>query len=147
MTILEVCWQDTIPIRHQVLWPHKSPDFCKVKGDEEAKHYGAYIEGQLVSVASVYINGGKARLRKFATLSDFQRRGIGSQLISHVIERLKSEQVSYFWCDARSSALDFYMRFGMSPFGDKFYKSDISYFKMSVQLSSQTPNMTNDHGN
>ncbi|MDW2035930.1 GNAT family N-acetyltransferase, partial [Vibrio sp. 665] len=40
-----------------------------------------------------------------------------------------------FWCDARESALRIYQKFGLQKEGERFYKSDIPYFKMSLDLS------------
>ncbi|GLS91025.1 N-acetyltransferase [Psychromonas marina] len=142
MDIREIKWQQALPLRHQVLWPQKSPEFCKVNGDENAKHYGAYIEGVLVSVASVYIeeattkqqNKG-ARLRKFATLAPHQGRGIGTALITFILNQLKQDDVAFFWCDARKTAVGFYQRFDMQVQGNEFDKSGVLYFKMQVQLN------------
>ncbi len=132
MNIQKVTAAEVLPIRHRVLWPDKPPSFCEVEGDECATHYGAFIGDKLVCVASVYKNAHEARLRKFATLPDYQGQGIGSKVIEHLVRDLKLAQVSYFWCDARTSALSFYQRFGLDVEGSEFQKSGVSYFKMSV---------------
>lgn len=138
MDIRIIQWQQALPVRHQVLWPQKSPEFCKVAGDESATHYGVFMDGLLVSVASVYIEmsaaNKRARLRKFATLVSHQGRGIGSALITYIIEHLKNIGIETFWCDARKTALGFYQRFDMQVQGDEFDKSGVLYFKMQVRL-------------
>ncbi|MDO3387494.1 GNAT family N-acetyltransferase [Gilvimarinus sp. SDUM040013] len=133
MQIHQITTKEALPIRHRVLWPDKPVSFCEVEGDDDAIHYGAFTDGQLVCVASVYLEGSEARLRKFATLPEFQRRGIGSQVIEHAIAKLRHLNVRYFWCDARTSAQGFYQRFGLAVEGPKFEKSGVSYYKMSVQ--------------
>jgi len=127
-------WQEALPIRHKVLWPDKSPMFCKVDGDEMASHYGVYLEETLVSVASIYINGSTARLRKFATLVELQGKGLGTKLIHYIINELKGNGVECFWCDARTTAIGFYRKFNMVQQGGEFNKSGVSYVKMQVQL-------------
>jgi ribosomal protein S18 acetylase RimI-like enzyme len=67
--------------------------------------------GGVVSVASVYREGRSARLRKFATATEFQGRGIGTKMLKHILSDLESKGVSHFWCDARESAMGFYERF------------------------------------
>lgn len=134
MDIRIITLDEALPIRHSVLWPNKSLSFCKVDGDETAKHYGVYLDNALVSVASVYIEGKVARLRKFATLEGFQGHGAGTQLINHVIAELKQADVKTFWCDARTTALGFYQKFGMAVQGAEFDKSGIGYYKMEVSL-------------
>ncbi|GLR71965.1 GNAT family N-acetyltransferase [Agaribacter marinus] len=134
MKIEKISWQDALPIRHQVLWPNKAIDFCHVNGDEEAIHYGAYLKGLLVCVASIYIVDDEARLRKFATLPEHQGKGIGSKLILQVISDLKHHKIERFWCDARTTATSFYEKFGLTIDGEAFFKSGTAYYKMSVSL-------------
>ncbi|WP_448549088.1 GNAT family N-acetyltransferase [Thalassotalea fusca] len=134
MEIRTISWEQTIPLRHSVLWPTKPPEYCHVEGDHDALHFGAFINDELVCVASVYLASDKARLRKFATKVDFQSKGIGSKMLTFILHSLKSTDARVFWCDARESALSFYQRFGMQPYGERFYKADVSYFKMEVIL-------------
>lgn len=136
--IRSIDWQQTIPIRHEVLWPDKEPEFCHVKNDKEAWHFGVYIENKienkLVCVASIYPQGEQARLRKFATLHHYQNKGIGSKMLTFILKTIKERGINYFWCDARETALNFYQPFGLKPEGVKFYKSDVAYYKMSMNL-------------
>jgi predicted GNAT family N-acyltransferase len=121
-------------VRQKALWPNKPLAFSRVEGDDGAQHFGYYVQEQLISVASIYIDEKQVRLRKFATLPSFQQRGIGSLLLSHIINEVTQSGAHYFWCDARDSATVFYERFGMKKEGDLFYKSGIAYYKMSKTL-------------
>jgi predicted GNAT family N-acyltransferase len=137
MEIRNIQWEQTIPLRHSVLWPSKPAEYSHVEGDLDALHYGAFIDGELVCVASVYFQSNKARLRKFATKADFQNQGIGSKMLAFILCSLNSTETKVFWCDARESALSFYQRFDMHPFGDRFYKADVAYFKMKISLKNR----------
>lgn len=139
MQIAPLDWTQTIPIRHRVLWPNKPPEFCHVEGDEDALHFGVHLHGELVSVISLYISGGEARFRKFATLSQHQGRGIGSALLTHVISSAQEKGITRIWCDARATAVGFYERFGMATEGELFYKSDVAYFKMARDIKYSVP--------
>ena len=86
MEIRTISWQQTIPLRHSVLWPNKSAQYCYVDGDAEGLHFGAYINEDLVCVASVYLALNKARLRKFATDAGYQNQGIGTQMMIEIKE-------------------------------------------------------------
>jgi predicted GNAT family N-acyltransferase len=134
MKIEKIRWEEALPLRHLVLWPNKSPSFCKISGDESAHHYGAYVDGILVSVASIYFESRVARLRKFATLPAYQGKGIGSQIISYILNELKEAEIDSLWCDARKSAASFYQKFGLEKQGQEFDKSGVSYYKMEVQI-------------
>ncbi len=135
MHIQDITWQETISIRHQVLWPDKNSSFCHVDGDETAWHAGVFMDAELVSVASVFPDGNCARLRKFATLAQYQGQGLGSALLTHMITRVRDAGCVYFWCDARASAMEFYRKFGLQTEGDVFYKGAVSYFRMGVTLA------------
>lgn len=141
MKIVSLHWSKTIPIRHRVLWPDKPPEFCHIEGDENALHFGAFLsdsteDGFLASVASIYIDGESARLRKFATLPEFQGQGIGSALLAHIITTIKEKGVAHFWCDARATATGFYARFGLEEEGEIFTKSGLPYRKMSIYFGA-----------
>lgn len=133
MDILQITTNEALPVRHRVLWPDKPMSFCLVEGDDFATHYGAFVDAQLVSVASVYIDGFQARLRKFATLPQYQGQGIGSRDIAHIMAELQRQSISYFWCDARTTAVGFYQRLGLSVEGAEFEKSGVFYYKMSLK--------------
>jgi len=134
--IVTLTWQQTLPIRHQVLWPSEPPEYCKVEGDETALHVGVMIEGELVCVASVYseVASNAARLRKFATLPAYQGKGIGTHLIHHLIDELTKQGIIYFWFDARASALSFYQRLGFQTSSELFYKNKVPFYKMHQNL-------------
>lgn len=142
MKIIEVESNQVLPIRHQVLWPDKPLEFCKVEGDVDARHFAIELEQKLISVASIYFsqymneNIKKARLRKFATLPDYQNKGFGSQLIKHILNVLERENVSTLWLDARQSAISFYKQFGFSNEDNRevFFKSNIPYVKMEKKI-------------
>ncbi|MCE7039890.1 GNAT family N-acetyltransferase [Dyadobacter sp. CY312] len=132
--IKQVAVDDILGIRHQVLWPDKSPDFVKVPEDDQATHFGLYLEGRLASVISLFPNSKSIRFRKFATLSEFQNKGLGSKLLTHVIDHARNQQYEKIWCDARSSAMNFYEKFGFEKFSEPFFKEEVEYFKISKRL-------------
>ena len=134
MEIIEINAQETIAIRHEVLWPNKAPEFCIVEGDSEALHFSVILNEKMVCVASIYIDGEIARLRKFATLSQFQGQGIGSLMLNHLVKQLKNQGMHSLWFDARESAISFYNRLGFTVTGKRFYKNDLAYYKMHVDL-------------
>jgi len=139
MIIQTINWQQSLPIRHKVLWPNKPEIFCQIEEDKDANHYGVFIDEQLVCVASLYtktINRvTRVRLRKFATLKEFQGKGVSGKLLEHMILDLKAQGTHYFWCDARRNAIEFYKASGFKCIGNEFYKLDEAYSKMELKLN------------
>lgn len=129
--------EDVLPVRHKVLWPHMQIDFCRVDDDDEGQHFGVKMDGNVVvCVASLFTeSGGKiVRLRKFATLAEYQGKGIGSLVLQHLVTYSKEKGATLFWFDARESAIQFYGKFGFSVEGERFYKRNVPYFRMSQSL-------------
>ncbi len=135
LKIKQIKWQQTIPLRQSVLWPNKEASFCHVKDDEDATHYGVFIDNEIVCVASLYQKNNCIRLRKFATSLSYQRQGIGSVLLQHMIEQVRAANHECFWCDARETAISFYQHFGLKVEGEIFYKENVPYYKMSILLN------------
>jgi GNAT superfamily N-acetyltransferase len=125
---------ETYPLRHAVLWPDKPLDYVKVENDAAGQHFGAFRQGELVAVISLFLAGPEARFRKFATHPAVQHRGIGSRLLTHVLEVARQQGATSIWCDARQNAAAFYARFGMQPEGEVFYKGAVPYQRMRACL-------------
>ncbi|MTI18241.1 GNAT family N-acetyltransferase [Rhodobacteraceae bacterium RKSG542] len=134
MQIRPINAEQTLPLRHKVLWPDKPMDFSRVEGDETASHWGLFIDTEIVAVASVFTANNTARLRKFAIHADYQRQGYGTKIIQFILEALRTEGVETFWCDAREEAAPFYERLGMTISPQRFFKSGQAYFKATIDL-------------
>ncbi len=132
--IKKVSVNDILPIRHKVLWPDKPFEFVKVDGDEEGIHFGLYADNMLVTVISLFAEGQSLRFRKFATLSEYQNRGLGKMMILKVIEYARENGFERLWCDARTDALNFYERVGFKKFSEPFFKEEIEYYKIEKIL-------------
>lgn len=132
--IRSIHYEQTYPLRHAVLWPDKPFDYVKIEDDREGHHYGAFRDGDLVAVISLFVDGPESRFRKFATRPDCQRMGIGTQLLTHIVAEAGRLGATTLWCDARLDAADFYRRFGMEAVSEVFYKGPIPYAKFSLTL-------------
>ena len=127
----------TYALRHAVLWPDKPLAYVQLPEDAAGQHFGAFVEGALVAVISLFIGAdGVARFRKFATEPAWQGRGLGTALLRHVIAQAQAQGASQLWCDARQRALPFYQRFGLAPVGEVFYKDEVPYVRLSRSLAA-----------
>lgn len=113
------------------------PDFVVLPNDAQGLHYGLFEEGKLVSVISLFIDGGQAQFRKFATDTAVQGRGYGTLLLQWMIEQAQRMGIKELWCDARVSAIGFYERFGMQIDSAIFQKNDKDYVRMRLNLSAK----------
>lgn len=134
MIIRTIPTEETLPLRQAVLWPDHPLSASRVEGDDDALHFGGFVKDQLVCTASLFADGDKVRLRKFATLQNYQGCGHGTAMIQHLLEVARAQGAELFWFDARESALPFYARFGFEPSGARFFKRDVPYRRMSKRL-------------
>ncbi|QHL86981.1 GNAT family N-acetyltransferase [Nibribacter ruber] len=124
----------TLDLRQQVLWPHKPVSFVQLPEDDTGTHFGAFLSEELVSVMSVFLKGEEAQFRKFATAQAMQGRGIGSQLLQHLLTHASSLGLKRIWCHARQEKAGFYRKFGFKEKGTPFFKEGVPYVVMDLYL-------------
>ena len=124
--------EQTWEIRHKVLWPDQPFDYVKIPNDDEGLHFGCFVDGKLVSIISGFLNDETkdAQFRKFATLQEYQGKGFGNQLLSHLMGDFISRGATRIWCNARVNATALYERFGMHKTQNTYTKLGFDYVVM-----------------
>jgi len=122
--------KETYPIRHQEMWPNKPFAFVKLPEDAKGYHWGFFLDGELVSIISLFVAGEAAQFRKFATKKAYQGQGYGSRLLLHLIQEAKRMGVKRLWCNARVDKTGFYTRFGLDETTVTFEKEGQAYVVM-----------------
>ena len=128
--IKQIPLSKTLAIRHKVMWPNKPIEYVKLPNDEKAKHFGLFVNGEIASIISLFIENNEAQFRKFATLIEFQELGYGTILLKSVINLIQKEGIRKLWCNARVEKSKFYERFNLKPTNTKFEKGGIKYIIM-----------------
>ncbi|KAI0642889.1 GCN5-related N-acetyltransferase [Trametes meyenii] len=152
VSILQISAEETVPLRHSVLWPNHPVSHVLLPEDVSGLHYGAFLPDSPTPVAVISVFHDPlpsstadpalttpappaARFRKFACAPEHQGKGIGTQLLHHVFQIAASEMAcTVVWCDARTSAAGWYERRGMRRFGEVFFKGPIEYVRMMREL-------------
>ena len=137
VNIQEITAQQTLPIRHEAMWPDKPMDYVKLPHDEAGQHYGLFIQDKLISVISLFREGPSAQFRKFATLTEFQGKGYGTILLKYIMELAEKEGLNRLWCNARVHKSGYYHKFGLKETEECFDKGGISYVVMEKILSKK----------
>ncbi|GLB45318.1 putative acetyltransferase (GNAT) family protein [Lyophyllum shimeji] len=151
----QITVEQTLQLRHSVLWPEKPVSHVYLPEDDRGLHMGAFIPScdQPIAVISFFVEPApindvfkqediqrQARFRKFACEPAFQGRGIGSRLLQNSFERARSQlNCTVAWCDARTSTAQWYMKRGMTPFGERFSKGPVEYIRMYIDISASVP--------
>lgn len=119
---------ETLPIRQRILRPDQ-PIANSIYPTDEATatcHYGAFLDGRLVGVATVFPEasprgeGGAWRLRGMATLAEVRGQGHGGRLLEACIQHVEKAGGLLLWCNAREVAIEFYRRHGFEITSERF---------------------------
>ena len=121
---------ETLQIRHKVMWPNKPIEYVKLQNDEKGRHFGLFINGELTSIISLFLENEVVQFRKFATLNAYQGLGYGTMLLKNTIDLLEKEGIKKLWCNARVEKSKFYDKFNLKPTNTKFEKGGIKYVIM-----------------
>ena len=96
--------------------------------DPDAAHFVAYdASGEVVGVATVFpqdhpVTGEAAwRLRGMAVAEPVRSTGCGGFLLRAVFDHVAAEGGRLLWCNARVTALDFYLRHGLGIDSEVFH--------------------------
>ena len=117
------------PIRRDVLKRGLPESEVIYPGDdaEETLHLGAFVDGELVGIATFLGESCPARpgasawrLRGMATVPEHRDRGIGGALLDAGLDRAGLAGATVVWCNGRALARRFYERHGFEAIGDVF---------------------------
>jgi predicted GNAT family N-acyltransferase len=121
--------EDTLAIRNEILRGGKlTLAQCRFPGDESegAFHLGYFNQEKLVCIATFHPQNhekypGKGyQLRGMATLEAYRGKWMGNQLVNFSIVYLRGQKANYVWCNARKTALKFYIDLGFEVISDEF---------------------------
>ena len=135
--------KETWPIRHKVLRPNQLLEDCDYPNDRnpDSFHLGAFESNKLIAIASFYgerneqiVAWKQYRLRGFATLPEYQGKGVGNSLMKFGLEHLQNNKADVLWCNARTSASPFYEKHGFGVFDDIFEIEGIGLHQLLYYL-------------
>jgi GNAT superfamily N-acetyltransferase len=119
----ELTWR----LRREVLYPAEPLSAMKMDEDADGVHFGAFYNNQLVSVVSLFHKGNDFQFRKFAVLPTMQGMGVGRKLLQYITDFAGNEGGERIWCNARSTAVEFYQKAGFVTTSKTFSKNGFDY--------------------
>jgi GNAT superfamily N-acetyltransferase len=128
--IKQINASETLLIRHKVMWPDKPIEYVELPNDEDGRHFGLFVNGELTSIISLFVVDNEAQFRKFATVVEFQGLGYGTILIERIVDLVDKEGIRKLWCNARVEKSNFYERFNFKPTDKKYEKGGIEFVIM-----------------
>ncbi len=141
---------ETIAVRWPVLRPGFPRETANFDGDDApgTLHFGTFDGERLVGVASIYLvpcpekitaqpDASPAfQLRGMATLPEVRGAGFGKALLDACVAAARENGAAILWCNARTSAADFYAKNGWRIVGAEFDIPTVGpHFRMSRALA------------
>jgi GNAT superfamily N-acetyltransferase len=134
LTIEQIRPELTWRLRQQVLYPAQKLYEMEMDEDNNGYHFGAFMDNKLVGVVSLFINGADCQFRKFAVDASVQHQGIGTTMLKHITSFAVNEKVQRLWCNARITAIGFYLKHGFEHTGKLFSKNGFDYEILEKKL-------------
>ncbi|GIW77035.1 MAG: putative N-acetyltransferase YitI [Phycisphaerae bacterium] len=114
-------------LRHKLLRDGLPAESARFEADDDPQtvHWAAVVNGRVIGCVSLVLQALEGQpawqLRGMAVLQEFQRRGIGSQLLRRTEEHvIRHAPPGLIWCNAREQAVGFYQRHGWKIISDRF---------------------------
>lgn len=127
ISIRPIAAAETLPLRHAILRPHQPMGSLVYKGDHapDALHVGAFLDGELVGIASISFEPHETeprawRLRGMATQERVHGLGVGRALIDACVKHVLEHNGRMLWCHGRTSAWGFYRAMSFEKYGEEF---------------------------
>jgi GNAT superfamily N-acetyltransferase len=130
VAIEQITQELTWALRRDALYPGEYKHNMSLPEDDQGTHYGAFYNNKLAGVVSLFKHDDDFQFRKFAVAPDLQGQGIGTQLLTYIIGEATSQRAARLWCNARTTATEFYTRAGLQPTGEPFTKGEHEYIIM-----------------
>ena len=119
----ELTWR----LRRDVLYPNQKLFEMEMDQDTYGTHFGAFNGIKLAGVVSLFQNGTDFQFRKLVIDPAEQRMGTGSQLLQYITIYAQENGGTRIWCNARLSAIGFYLKAGFVQTGQLFNKNGTDY--------------------
>jgi GNAT superfamily N-acetyltransferase len=122
-------------LRRDVLYPAQKMFEMEMDEDNYGIHFGAFKDDKLAGVVSLFQKGTDFQFRKLAVDSSVQKMGIGSSLLQHITLHAEENGGTRIWCNARITAIGFYLKADFTRTGKLFSKNGYEYEIMEKMLS------------
>lgn len=100
--------------------------------EEESTHYIAMVDGAYAGTARWRLTEKGVKLERFAVRKEFRSIGVGSHLLSTLINDIPLEH-SYLYLHAQLTAMGLYEKYSFVSEGEMFEEAGIQHYKMVLK--------------
>lgn len=103
--------------------------------EKEAYHYLAFLNNNPVGAARWRITDEGVKLERFAVLSEFRGRGVGSAMVEKILSDIKKDPDAgnkQIYLHAQIDAIALYRKFGFVKYGNMFDEAGLLHYSMRL---------------
>lgn len=100
--------------------------------EDESIHFIAKVNGEYAGTARWRVTNKGVKLERFAVKKEFRSIGVGSHLLSTVINDIPAEH-HYLYLHAQLSAMGLYSKYNFVAEGEMFEEAGIQHYKMVLK--------------
>jgi GNAT superfamily N-acetyltransferase len=127
ISIEQIAPENTWRLRRDILYPNQKMFEMEMDEDIHGIHFGAFKNDKMVGVVSLFQKGNDFQFRKLAVDTSLQKTGVGNALLQYITVYAPENGGIRIWCNARSTAIGFYLKAGFVQTGELFSKSGFDY--------------------
>ena len=127
----ELTWR----LRQRVLYPESKLYEMEMEEDNHGYHFAAFKDNDIIAVVSLFNKDTDWQFRKFAVDAGVQNMGIGKTMLQHITDFSITGGGTRLWCNARDTAIGFYLKYGFSHTGRLFSKNGFNYEILEKQFT------------
>lgn len=104
--------------------------------EDSSRHFLARINAKPAGAARWRTTDKGCKLERFAVMPGARENGIGSALVTAILEDIKKEkgQGQHLYLHAQLKSIPLYEKFGFKKVGDQFVECNIEHFEMERVL-------------
>lgn len=135
--ILDPLYQDERELRNKILLrPIGIPDYGWEQNDTISWHFVAVSDAKVIGcvVLVPLENSKQAQLIQMAVDTPWQGKGLGKQLVHHLLNFAKKNGLEEVLIHSRSDVTPFYESLGFSVYGETFEEVGIQHQHLRIEL-------------
>jgi ribosomal protein S18 acetylase RimI-like enzyme len=129
-------YQSERKLRFQLLYqPFGFFELEELPTEESSLHLVALKDHKVIGCVLFHPEGDTGRMHQLAVSADHQARGIGTQLVQVLEERLKDDGYQSLYKEVRLPVIEFFEKIGYRPEGELYERSGLDHRRMRKDLT------------
>ena len=129
-------YQSERKLRFQLLYqPFGFFELEDLSTEEASLHLVALKDHKVIGCVLFHPEGDTGRMQQLAVSADHQARGIGTQLVRELEERLRGDGYKSLYKEVRLPVIEFFEKIGYRPEGELFERAGLDHRRMKKDLN------------